>query len=299
MTTPRRYRLFTRHPRRPGVPVAVFVDVPEADRAAAAREAGVLSVFTQVMDIEAAEADVRDATGAPTFAPDATLAAYRLLRAEAQAPLGRRRFLTREGEVHVQGEFFRPAADAQIWREAIPPALLPLELPDLGEALGPLLGIARTDVIAAYLALPPAEASVAVVLLTSLAALRQVRPAAPAATWFRLHPGVPPGPMRWAFHSAEASTPLFDGQVRLFDERGAPMPPDGTVAAAALVAQWRRSPRQMAFNAELGDGATVVGQIGIWVEGPADAPDRLSIAAHVLEEAQEPAGAAAGQAGGG
>ena len=282
-TQVRRMRLFSRDARRPGRLVYVAPELPEADRAALAQRLEAPVIFSDALDIERASADIRGPDGKPVALPDACFAAYRVLVEADKAPLKRLRFMAPEGEVQVQGEYFRPTQSAQIWREAPTPTVRSLEGDVLGPALGPLLGLEVQDVLSASEVVTPGVGSTVVVLLKDLAACAKANVGHGVATWAKAQ-GVPAG-VPWVLHSAEASVPLFDGHVRVV-RPGEGAVVDGSLAATALVVHWTRAPRQMAFNAELGDGKAVVGQVAVWVEGEPGAPERLSIGGHVLDEGE-------------
>lgn len=278
----RRYHLFTRDPRRPGLPVVAATGIPEANRATLARAWGAPTIFADVVDMERADTDIRGADGAPAALPDATLAAYRLLLSLDRAPLKRLRFTSPGGEIEVQGEYFRSVSDSQVWREARPPAIRPLQTPDLGHALGPLMGLRREEILGATWLDPGDAPPVVAVLLSSLQALAGARVGAGAAAWVRAH-GDATQPFRFALFSAEGTSPLSDGHLRLLSAEGEALAMDGTAAACGLVAHWHRTPRQMALTAEVGDGRAAAARLSVWVEGEVGAPERLSIAGHVRE----------------
>lgn len=275
----RRYHLFSRNPRRPGLTVLAAVGVEQSERAALATKANCPVIFADIQDIERASTQVLGPDGQEIDLPDAAMAAYRLFLARDEVPLKRLRFMLPGGEVQVQGEYFRSVDNSQVWREATPPVVRPMRSQDLSQALGPIIGIGREDVLGTTW-LEPGGTPVVAILVSNLAALKAAKLGKGAATWVRAHGDIS-GDFRYVIMSPESTSPLSDGHLRLIGSDFSPLPIDGTVAACGLVAHWSRTPTQMSLTAEIGDGNTVQGRISIWVEGQADAPDRLSIAGHV------------------
>ena len=284
-----RYHVYTRDPRHEGLTVLAAAGIPHGERGALAQRAGIPVIFADVVDIERAETDVRGPDGEAVDLPDTTLAAYRLFLSRQEAPLKRLRFLLPTGEVEVQGEYFRTEETSQVWREAPVPSVKPLTSPDLGQALGPLMGLRREEILGVTW-VEPGGAPVVAVLLAGLSALRRARVGAAVAAWVRAHGDAGSGPFRTALMSPEGSSPLSDGHVRLVGERFEPLGMDGTVAACALLAHWNRTPRQGSLTAEVGDGLKEIARLSVWIEGAVGAPERLSIAGHVRGgEAVDPA----------
>lgn len=272
----RQYHLFTRD-RRPGTPVLVAQGVFGEELGLIARGARLPSCgIGELLEADVFRAEVVDEQGVPMGGGDLFLAAYHFFAEQGLTALKRIRFATPHGDVEVQQEVFRPLANAQIWREAGCPRILEVTT----DGLASLLGLHQHDLLRVQMVELAPDPPCLAIVVKDLEILHSIR-SARVGEWLdeqQLDRGFN---ARVAIYSRVGSSPLFDGQMRLFHRDGLPRLPEGSAAAGVVAHRWQEDPSKSAYTVEVADEAGVIAHVTSWIEGSDGQISRISLGGHV------------------
>ena len=272
----RQYHLFTRD-RRPGTPVLVAKDVFGEELALLARSSRLpVCGVSDLQEAEVPQAEVVDEQGAPIGGGDLFLAAYYYFAEQGRTALKRIRFSTPRGKVEVQQEVFRPLESAQIWREAGCPTVSEVEVDDLAK----VLRLHPSEILRVQWITWELDPATLVVVVKDLAILKSLQPG-PVGEWLDQRRLDGEFNARLAVYSREGFSPMFDGQMRLFDRDGVSRLPEGAGGAGVVVHRWMENPAKSAYTVEVADAGGVVAHVTSWIEGTHGRISRISLGGHV------------------